>query len=72
MVGVESDLVIPDIKETFSKAISEGCTEVQAVTELPDYGVTNAMFNDPFGYLWMLHQVHKEVSHEERIRLWEE
>ena len=63
---------VPDIKETFSKAISAGCTELQPVTELPDYGVTNAIFLDVFGYQWMLHQVHKEVSFEERIRLWEE
>ena len=30
------------------------------------------LFADPFGYQWMLMQVHKVVSHEERIRLWEE
>lgn len=62
---------VPDINETFSKAISAGCTEVQPVTELPDYGVSNAMFIDTFGYLWMLHQVDKEVSFEERTRLWD-
>lgn len=66
------NIVVPDIKETYSKAMSLGCTEVQPVTELPDYGVSNAIFSDPFGYLWMLHQVHQEVSFEERIRLWEE
>lgn len=27
---------------------------------------------DSFGYVWMLHQIHKVVSHEERIRIWEE
>ena len=31
-----------------------------------DFGVTNSMFRDPFGYLWMLHQVHREVSFEEK------
>lgn len=62
----------PNIKETYAKAMDLGCTEVQPVTELADYGVSNAIFMDPFGYVWMLHQVHKEVSHEERIRLWEE
>lgn len=66
------NITVPDIKETFSRAISAGCTELQPVTELADYGVSNAIFNDPFGYQWMLHQVHKEVSFEERIRLWEE
>ncbi|WP_066638533.1 VOC family protein [Desulfolucanica intricata] len=66
------NILVPDIKETFSKAISAGCIEVQPVTELPDYGVSNAIFIDAFGYQWMLHQLHKEVSFEERTRLWEE
>ena len=66
------NILVPDINETFSKAISAGCTEVQPVTELLDYGVSNAIFNDPFGYQWMLHQMHKEVSFEERTRLWDE
>ncbi|MCH0373491.1 VOC family protein, partial [Enterococcus faecium] len=26
---------------------------------------------DPFGYLWMLHQVHREVIFEERKQLFE-
>ncbi|HYE80555.1 MAG TPA: VOC family protein [Clostridia bacterium] len=66
------NILVPDIKETYSKAISAGCTEVQPVTEMADYGVSNAIFGDTFGYLWMLHQIHKEVSFEERTRLWEE
>jgi len=66
------NILVYNIKETFSKAIGVGCTEVQPVTELPDYGVSNAIFIDAFGYLWMLHQMHKEVSFEERMRLWEE
>jgi len=66
------DIMVPDINETFSKALSEGCTQVQQVTEMEDMGVSNAIFSDPFGYLWMLHQVHKEVSFEERKKLWEE
>ncbi|KKB39004.1 transcriptional regulator, MerR family [Bacillus thermotolerans] len=66
------NVTVPDIKETYTKAMDLGCTEVQPVTELPDYGVSNAIFMDPFGYIWMLHQVHKVVSHEERIRLREE
>ena len=66
------NIMLPDIASTFSKAISAGCTEVQPVTEIPDFGVSNAIFSDPFGYLWMLHQVHKEVSFEERKKLWED
>ncbi|GAB6085060.1 VOC family protein [Alkaliphilus crotonatoxidans] len=66
------NILVPNIKETFTKAINAGCLEVQAVTEMPDYGVSNAIFTDPFGYQWMLHQIHKEVSFEERQQLWEE
>lgn len=66
------NVIVSDIKDTYTKAMELGCIEVQAVTDLPDYGVSNAMFIDPFGYLWMLHQVYKEVSHEERLKLWEE
>jgi PhnB protein len=66
------NILVPDIKETFAKAISLGCTEVQSVTEIHDYGVSNAIFIDSFGYQWMLHQIHKEVSYKERTRLWEE
>lgn len=66
------NIIVPDIKCTFLKAINAGCTEFQPVTELPGYGVSNAIFSDTFGYQWMLHQVHKEVSFEERTRLWEE
>ncbi len=38
---------------------------------VPGYEVSNAVFADGFGYQWMLHKVHKEVSFKERIRLWE-
>ncbi|GAA0459560.1 VOC family protein [Alkalibacillus silvisoli] len=66
------NVTVPDINEMYSKAMEMECTEIQPVTELPDHGVSNAIFMDPFGYVWMLHQVHKEVSHEERLQLWEE
>ncbi|WP_079476362.1 VOC family protein [Marinococcus halophilus] len=66
------NITVPNIEETYAKAIDTGCSEVQAVTNLPEHGVSNAVFMDPFGYVWMLHQVYEEVSHEERKRLWEE
>ena len=66
------NITVNDIEDIFTKAINFGCTEIQPVTKIPDYGVSNAIFVDPFGYQWMLHQVHREVSHEERIELWKE
>ena len=41
------------------------------VMELPDYGVSHAAFCDSFGYQWMLHQMHKEISFQGRVELWE-
>lgn len=66
------NISVPDIKETYEKAMAAGCTEIQPVTELREYGISNAIFSDPFGYIWMLHQIHEIVSHEERIKRWEE
>lgn len=66
------NVTVPDIQATYSNAMKAGCTEVQEVVELPNYGVSNASFVDPFGYHWMLHQIHRVVSHEDRIQLWED
>jgi len=66
------NITVPDIEGTYAKAIKAGCIEVQPVTKMESMGLSNAIFSDPFGYLWMLHQVHKEVSFEERKKLWEE
>ncbi len=66
------NILVPDIKATFAKAMEAGCTTVQPLTEMPDYGVSNAIFSDAFGHLWMLHQIHKVVSFEERVKLFEQ
>jgi uncharacterized glyoxalase superfamily protein PhnB len=65
------NVLVPDIKEVFNNAIAAECFETQPVTEMQDFGVSNAMFADPFGHLWMLHQLHREVSYEERIKMLE-
>ncbi|WP_167629192.1 VOC family protein [Listeria valentina] len=60
------NVTVEEIAEAYKLAMDAGCTEIQAVTEMKDYGVSNAMFKDPFGYIWMLHQVHREIGFEER------
>lgn len=65
------NIIVSDIEDTHNKALRNGCVEIQEMTEMRDFGVTNSMFRDPFGYLWMLHQVHREVSFEERKQLFE-
>lgn len=66
------NIMVPNIEETYTKAMEAGCSAVQSVTEMPDFEVSNAIFSDEFGYIWMLHQVHREVSLEERERLWKD
>ena len=66
------NVLVPDIKQVHQKALDAGCTEVQPVTEMADYGVSNALFADPFGYVWMLHQIHRVVSFEDRVKMWED
>lgn len=65
------NIVVPDIKVTFEAAVAAGCTVIQPLTEMEAFGVSNAVFSDPFGYVWMLHQIHREVSFEERMALFE-
>lgn len=62
---------MPDIKAVFGKAVKYGCAEVQPATEMPEMGASNAIVTDPFGYIWMLHQIHREVSFEERTKIWD-
>lgn len=71
-IPVWFNVLVPNIQETFAKALKAGCTEIQSVKEMPDFGVSNAIFSDAFGYQWLLHQVHKVVSFEERKHLWED
>lgn len=63
------NIAVPDIRATWEKAMAAGCTEVQPVTEMETMGVANAMFFDSFGYIWMLHEIHRIVPVEERVRI---
>ncbi|MDR2943887.1 MAG: VOC family protein [Methanosarcinales archaeon] len=62
------NIIVPDIAETFKKAADSGCTEIQPLTEMKEMGVINAMFSDPYGIVWMLHQITKEISFEDRMK----
>lgn len=66
------NIAVPNIKDTYQKAMDKGAKEVQAVTEMPEMGIANAVFEDPFGYVWMLHQIDTIVDHEERVKILEE
>ncbi|MGO4936800.1 VOC family protein [Fundicoccus sp. Sow4_H7] len=63
------NVVVPNIEETYQKAMEQGAKEIQAVTRIEEMGISNAMFLDPFGYVWMLHEIHREVRFEERVEI---
>ncbi|NJP38564.1 VOC family protein [Alkalicoccus luteus] len=60
------NVTVPDIHKAYNNAIAGGCRDMQPVTTMEKYGISNAVFMDPFGYQWMLHEVHRELSEEER------
>lgn len=66
------NVLVPDIKKVHEAAMNAGCTQIQDVTDMMDFGVSNSVFTDPFGYMWMLHQIHRVVSFEERVQMFEE
>lgn len=73
--GVQSiwfNVLVQDIKETYQKAMDAGCKEIQSVTKMEEFGISNAVFSDPYGYVWMLHQLHKVVSFEDRVKYFED
>jgi PhnB protein len=61
--------VVPDIQKVFTAAMEAGCTQIAPISEIPEFGIKNAIFADPCGYLWMLHQIEKVISHEERVEI---
>jgi len=63
------NIAVPNIKDTYDAAIAAGCKEIFGINDMPDFGLKNAMFADKFGYGWMLHQIDKIVSHEERMAI---
>ncbi len=66
------NIMVEDIKEVHDKAIKENFIEIQEITKLEDFGVSNSVIKDPFGYMWMIHEIHKEVSFEDRMKIFEE
>lgn len=66
------NILVPDIKEVYSKAMEAGCTSIQEIVEMPEFAGSNAIFSDGLGYEWMLHQIDKVVSFEDRIKLFED
>ena len=59
--------LVADIQLVFSRALENGCTKIQDINHMEAMGASNAMFVDPFGYVWLLHEIHQVVSFDERV-----
>jgi PhnB protein len=66
------NILVEAIQPVYDKALELGFTVIQPLQNMPDYGVQNAMVKDPFGIVWMLHQIDKIVSFEDRVKLAED
>ena len=62
------NILVDDIKDVYSKAIKNGCKESRPVTMMEEFGASNAIFTDTYGYVWLLHQIHEVKSFEDRIK----
>ncbi|NMA83891.1 MAG: MerR family transcriptional regulator [Epulopiscium sp.] len=66
------NIAVEDIEKTHKTALENGCTEIQGITNMMNDAVSNSIFVDPFGYMWMLHKININLSFEERIKIIEE
>ena len=66
------NVLVEDIKSTMQKAMTENITLIQDIVEMPEMGGANAMFVDPFGHLWLIHEMKEIVSFEDRTAYLEE
>ncbi len=63
------NVVVEDLGAVFDRAKAAGFGVEQDVVDQPELGVRNALLSDPFGHLWMLHEVTREVPFEDRCRV---
>ena len=56
------NLVVPDLQAVWEKAMALDAQTIQAPIHMEQMGITNAMFADLEGYVWMLHEIHEVVS----------
>lgn len=51
------NLMVEDLEGIWQKAISGGAIQIQEVTAIEELGIMNASFQDPFGHVWLIHQI---------------
>lgn len=67
VTSVVLNLQVPDVDKVFSRAVSEGATEIFPVAD-QFYGDRAGRFRDPFGHSWILATKIEEVSDEEMLK----
>lgn len=60
------NITVDNIQNVWNKALETGWQEIMPLTYMEKMGISNACIKDNFGYVWMLHQIHKDLSFKER------
>lgn len=54
------NVTLENIEDVYAQAVAAGGTEIQSVTYLAAMDISHAIFKDPFGHVWMLHQLYSQ------------
>ena len=68
---VKLHLTVPDVDDTFAKAIAKGSIEVRGVKD-QFHGSRSGVLTDPFGHVWHIDTKVEDVSPEDMQRRWNE
>ena len=64
------NLMVEDLDRILETALENGATLIQPITPIPEIGVKNASFMDPYGHVWLLHQLLDEtISDDPEARM---
>lgn len=61
--SVSFNVYVTDLDAVFDNIVQEGCTIIQPITQNNKYGLSSAIIKDKFGYVWMLHEELKNITH---------
>lgn len=56
------NLTVADLRAVWDRAMAGGAVEIQPLTVIAEMGIMNASFLDPFGHVWLLHQITDPVA----------
>lgn len=56
--SISFNVTVNDIEKTFNNAVKNGCKIYQEIKKIDKMNLSNAVFCDEFGYVWLLHQIY--------------